>query len=119
MMAPISKSCHATCCGLGFTSAKFCANKNVPRRKTIHSNAAVLRCVQFMVIPAIREQAATFAQPNYLANWSCGTLPSRLTNFATFSSNEATGGMELVVSLLAEMFLPLPVTSGFEVPAEV
>src|SRR5215471_16271431 len=25
MMAPISRSCHSVCCGVGFTSAKFCA----------------------------------------------------------------------------------------------
>src|SRR3984957_2986873 len=42
--APISRSCQATCCGLGFTSVKFCPNEPVAQiqRKIIAGSVKVL-----------------------------------------------------------------------------
>src|ERR1700756_1499830 len=37
MMAPISKSCHSTCCGEGFRSEKFCARMGARTKPRMHS----------------------------------------------------------------------------------
>src|SRR5580658_4333915 len=50
MIAPISKSCQATCCGLGFTSVKFCANENVAPSTSTEHTMTVLRNSLFVFI---------------------------------------------------------------------
>src|ERR1035437_3147711 len=62
MIAPISRSCHATCCGLGFTSAKFWANDSVAHSVNMAQTAAVLWNIIF-IGPSMIWESKTSSSP--------------------------------------------------------
>src|SRR5579863_1697822 len=88
MMAPVSRSCHATCCGLGFTSTKFCASENVAQRTPRMRIATMRFTFNLTLAIRVRTQTLLVGQFDFLCN--C-VIPSVAVSQAERGISRLTG----------------------------